>query len=498
MRIAIIDLGTNSVRFDVQQVSHDGRIRQLHREKLMVRLGQGVFLGGKLDPTASRRAIEALASFRKVAHELRANKIVAFATSALREAADRERFLALARKKLGIEVRIISGLEEAKLIALGILSNERNVKGRVALVDIGGGSSEISLCKGGDVVRSESFSLGTARLQQVFLKSNPPRPEAIEQLRRHIRGVLLSRLIADGWPKVGLIIGSSGTTRTLAKMAKKDDDAKSISRAELKKLVRQLAKLDTTELLDLPGMEARRVDMILAGAILLDEFMSALRSKKVRTTAYSLRDGILREEIQYQKHHSKSRVPFRVPDLIEKAARFGEETRHAERNVRLAEKLFRRTRSLHKLKPEWEIFLKAAMILRCTGKAISAAKHEQHSAYIARNMDLHTIEPWELELVAQLCLHHDGIKPEIENMPFKGNKRLRQVFLKLLALLRIAGALDAGSALGPSIRKVARHKRKIEISLEGKGAVSLEALRVEQRQPLFLKIFRKQPVVLER
>ncbi len=498
MRIAIIDLGTNSVRFDVQQISHGGRIHQLHREKLMVRLGQGVFLNGKLDPIASRRTIEALASFRKIAQELRANKIVAFATSALREAVDRERFLALARKKLGIEVRVISGLEEAKLIALGILSNEHNVKGRIALVDIGGGSSEVSLCKRGGVVRSESFSLGTARLQQAFLKSNPPKPGAIEQLRRHIRGVLLSRLMADEWPKVGLIIGSSGTTRTLAKMAKKKDDAKSISRSELKKLVKQLSKLDTTELLDLPGMEARRVDMILAGAILLEEFMSALRSKQIRTTTYSLRDGILREEVQFQKRHSSSHIPFHMPDLISKAAQFGEDIRHVEGNVRLAEDLFRKTRSLHKLKPEWEVFLTAAMIMRCTGKAVSAAKHELHSAYIVRNMDLHTIEPWELEFVAQLCLHHDGIKPEIENVPFKGSKRLRQVFLKLLALLRIADALDTGSVPGPSIRTVERYKRKIEISLEGKGAVSLEALRVEQRQPLFLKVFHKQPVVLER
>ena len=166
MRIAIIDLGTNSVRFDIQQLGPGKRqVRQLHREKIMVRLGQGVFLNGKLDRSAVTRSLHAFAKFQKVAHQYKAGKIIAFGTSALREVADSEKFLKAIVDKTGIQVRVISGTEEAQLIALGILSNEKVGKEKFAMVDIGGGSTEISVCRGKAILHSTSFPLGRRGLQ---------------------------------------------------------------------------------------------------------------------------------------------------------------------------------------------------------------------------------------------------------------------------------------------------------------------------------------------
>ncbi|MEO5970726.1 MAG: hypothetical protein ABIQ95_12440, partial [Bdellovibrionia bacterium] len=174
MRIGIIDLGTNSVRFDIHSVTPPGEAHLLHREKLMIRLGEGVFLDGKLDPHAIRRAVHAFMSFKNTAERFQVEKIVAFATSALREAKDAVHLIDRIRQKTQIEIRIISGEEEAKLIALGILSHE-SFKGRYGLIDIGGGSTEISICHNKNILNSASFPLGAARLQQVFLKTSPPK-----------------------------------------------------------------------------------------------------------------------------------------------------------------------------------------------------------------------------------------------------------------------------------------------------------------------------------
>ena len=174
MRLAVIDLGTNSVRFDVHQIGPGTRIRQLHREKLMVRLGQGVFLEGKLDKDAIRRTVHAFQSFQRTSQDLHAQKIVAFGTSALREATDSDKLLSLIRAKTGIDVRVISGQEEARLIAQGILHNEKPPKGSYALLDIGGGSAEISICRGRGLIHSESFALGTARPSASFPQKRKP------------------------------------------------------------------------------------------------------------------------------------------------------------------------------------------------------------------------------------------------------------------------------------------------------------------------------------
>jgi len=205
MRVAIIDLGTNSVRFDIHQIGPGGELKSLHREKLQIRLGQGVFLTGRLDHGAIRRALHAFESFQTTARALRVEKIVAFGTSALREASDSDQFLKRIKTRTKINVRIISGEEEARYIAEGILANERDLKGNFALVDIGGGSTEVSVCKGKKILRATSFALGTARLQQVFLKTIPPQAprkgerSSVDALRSHIKGLVF----ASSWLKTG-------------------------------------------------------------------------------------------------------------------------------------------------------------------------------------------------------------------------------------------------------------------------------------------------------
>ncbi len=301
MRVAIIDLGTNSVRFDVHEFRARRVYQTLHREKLMIRLGQGVFSDGRLDRRAVLRALSAFRRFKRVSEELEADKIVAFGTSALRDAADSGRFIRMVRRETGIELRVISGSEEARLIALGVLANDPEKKGRFALVDIGGGSTEISICRGKKVLHSHSFPLGTARLQQLFLRRAPPSSKAIEALRSHIHSVLLEVMRAEKWPKVDRIVGSSGTIRAISRMLRKRSGKALIEREPLAELVARLSAMTHQQIAQVPGIEPKRVDMIVAGSILFEEVMAALGAKTARATEYSLRDGILEEELRLFK-----------------------------------------------------------------------------------------------------------------------------------------------------------------------------------------------------
>lgn len=498
MRVAIIDLGTNSVRFDVHQLGPGRRAHQLHREKLMIRLGQGVFLDGRLDREAVNRALEAFASFKRTAADLHVDRVVAFGTSALREAADGERLLGLIRKRTGIEVRVITGGDEARLIAIGILQHERIPKGRFALLDIGGGSTEVSVCRGKDLLLSDSFALGAARLQQVFLRSSPPRPtpadpNPIDHLRRYIKSVILPKILADDWPRVERILGSSGTIRAIARTLRKKGGG-AFDRGELRKLVKAMSGMTTTQLLGLPGMEPRRVDMILAGAILLEECMDALGAKKVSPTEFSLRDGILEEQLRLLSRQKRSPVAFHLGDLSTKARKLGAHETHFKQVAALSEALFHRLARLHRLHPRWRIYLTAAATLHDVGEGISPTRHEEHSYYIVKNSDFPAMEPWETDFIAELCLLHRGGK--VDPGLFKEKAR-RLAFLKLLALLRVADSLDRGHKAATVIRAVRIRRRKVELVVTGRGSIDLECLRAEQKKGLFEDVFGRELVIVK-
>lgn len=491
MRIAIIDLGTNSVRFDIHQLGPRNTARVLHREKVMVRLGQGVFTKGRLDQDAIHRTTHAFANFKRVSNEFSVNRIIAIGTSALRDAVDSARFVTHIRKTTGIGIRVISGTEEAKLIALGILSNEKVPKGRVALIDIGGGSTEISIAQKRKIHTCESFPLGTARCHQLFLKKSPPSQETIEELRYYIRSRISKQVGGKKWSKVPEVMGSSGTVKALARISKKSTGKKYLSLAELRFLVKKMSRMTTTQLLGIPGMEAKRVDMILAGAILLQECLEALGAKRILQTDFSLRDGLLREQLELAKKHMTSRIALHLPDLIEKAKKLGADEKHIKAVLKNAEILFQKLRPLHKLSESWKLYLQAAVVLRNTGEAISLVGHAEHSYYIVKNANFPFIEDWESELVGQLCRYHQHQKLDFTMLPFENERLLRPVFLKLLGLMSIVDSLDVIPSSPVIVKRVSLDRGFVKVSFSRGSSSDLEIFRAESRKDLFEKIYRR-------
>ncbi len=509
MRLAIIDLGTNSVRFDVHQLGPGRQSRLLHREKLMVRLGQGVFLDGKLDAEAQRRTLHAFESFSHTCTELGVDRTVAFGTSALREASDGGRLLEQIKEQSGIEVRVISGAEEARWIARGILAHESGTNGKFALIDIGGGSTEISICRGSQVLHSESFPLGTARLQQVFLKASPPaaKPgerDPVDALRVYLRSVLLPKMIAEEWPKVDRVIGSSGTIKALEKLIEKDNGlgdgpkkkkkakkskAAKLTRDALKDMVEDMSGMNTAQLLGMPGMESKRVDMILAGGVLFEECLRAVGAKRFSFTPYALRDGILEEEMQLFLARKDSHISAHLGDLEARARKLGCQEAHFKKVADIASFLFDKLRGLHKLGAGWKVYLTAAAILHDTGEAINPSRHGEHAYYVIRNADFPSLEKWEIEFLALLARWHSGGKVDPKALQALKGHVDRRVFLSLLALLRVADALDRGHRGGVLLKDVRVARQQVTLILDPRGSSDLEMLRVEQKRDLFEETF---------
>ncbi|MBN8553919.1 MAG: Ppx/GppA family phosphatase [Deltaproteobacteria bacterium] len=498
MRLAIVDLGTNSVRFDVHELGPDNQIFHLHREKLMIRLGEGVFLKHRLSRRSIDLCIEAFQSFKKTIEDFRVLRVVAFGTSALREAKDGDRLIREIKKKTGISIQIISGSEEARLISRGVIANETNLRGRFALVDIGGGSTEVTVCSGKKILRSASFPLGTARLQQVFLKSIPPdegtekKASPIDLLRRHIRGVLLYQLVSEDWPKVRKILGSSGTVRALHKILSPHSDKDVIEKKSLSDLVKRMSKMNRAQLSKIPGMESRRIDMILSGAILLEECMNALHAEEVQMTEFSLRDGILDEQMEILRDRKKLLKYDPLNDLYDTAKDLGCNELEIFQSQKIAEDLFNRLKPLHRLDSKWKIYLLAAAILHDTGKAISPIDSSYHSFYVARYADVPAFEDWESKLIAELCAEHKNGKIQKKDLPWKKNEGLQRVFLKLLAILRISTAFSYQRRSSILIDQVRMDSKKVVIKFSKRHRPDLGILRADQKRQLFEEVFKRE------
>lgn len=294
MIISIIDLGTVSLRFDIYKIAKDSPIEIVDRKKVMQRLGSDLFSQGLINQDAIERTILAFVEHLELCEKFAVEKIIAVGTSALRVAPNANEFVEKLFEKTGVQLRVISGEEEARLIAKGILVNEK-ISEPCAFVDIGGGSTEISIYRDGETIFAKSFELGASRLQEVFLKKSPPEKEDVTALISHTKD-MLTDLAPYNVPR---IIGSSGTIRTLVKIARANDDtAKLASREELENLIASLIPLTRQELLRIKGLDENRVDIILAGSLLFREIMRCLNCTGIQKTHFSLRHGLLQEEIE--------------------------------------------------------------------------------------------------------------------------------------------------------------------------------------------------------
>jgi exopolyphosphatase / guanosine-5'-triphosphate,3'-diphosphate pyrophosphatase len=486
MRIAAIDIGTNSIHMIVVQVRPDLSFEVIDREKEMVRLGAGGLDGRALTPEAMHAALQVLSKFRRLAESHKVDEVIAVATSATREAENGGEFLQAIAQQTGIRPRVISGTEEARLIHMAAVYGVSVTGDAVVVIDIGGGSVEVTKGNGPTIELGRSFKLGVIRLTERFIKTDPLEPRDERRLVRHIDadiGKYLHQIAAAGFERV---IGTSGTILSLGTVASAADGYASsgslrnrrIPAKSIRHVRKEVVALDLEKRLRVPGLEPRRADLVVAGAILLDELLRRLGADEITLCDLSLREGLVLDYIS--RHRKEIAQADRYPDVrrrsvIELAERCNYWPDHSQHVARLAVGLFDQTRAIHGLTDHEREWLEYAAILHDIGVHISYEGHHKHSYYLVKNGDLRGFEPEEIEAIALVARYHRLGTPKRRHEGFKElPRRTRRAIRTLAAILRLAESLDRSHA--QSITGVEIHDRGDDdlLQLRTSGDAELE------------------------
>ena len=450
---AAIDVGTNSIHLVVARPSGNRRFEILEREKEVVRLGHGSSDMKTLAPEAIERGIDALRRMRHIV-DAHGAAVMAVATSAVREATNRDEFLTRAREDAGIDVQVISGAEEARLIHLGVLQAVAAYDRRLLLVDIGGGSTEFLVGEGDEVLAARSLKIGAIRLTERFFRRDRIRASQVDECRQYVRSFLAP--VAREVRRLGfeVAIGSSGTITNIAQMvalrrggSAQDTSNLEFSGEDLHEVVEALLAADTAKArARIPGLDDKRVDIIVGGALLLEQAFGELGVRSMVVSDYALREGVLLDALQHQTstsslHHLSD---LRFESVLHLAARFDEDRAHAEHVTKLAMELFDQTTGVHGLDATCEEYLEAAGLLHNIGLAISHEAHHKHSYYLIRHAEQLTgFTNGEIELIAQVARYHRKSPPKPKHAEFASLRSSEQdVVRKLAGMLRVAIGLD--------------------------------------------------------
>lgn len=517
---AAIDIGTNSIRLAVVRIEDDNHITTLAQHREMVRLGEGEFATHRMTPEAIDRGALVCARFADVARGFGADEIVAFATAAVREAENREEFIERVRREAGIEVRVISGPEEARLIWLGVSSGIELGSKRALLIDIGGGSTEVIVgtSEGHEVL--ESMKLGAIRLSNLFFDTpDPVSPELFAKVQAHVRAV--ANPVARRVQQAGfdLVLGSAGTINCLgqvvanytgnAEASQKLTSSSSLRggitfrTADLREVVKLLCRLPLEERRQVPGMDPARADIILGGAAILLTFLEQVEAERITTSERGLREGILVDHLLRQEgtREQFQTLSVRRRSILQLARACNYEADHAHHTAFLALRLFDELRRLgeHSYGNTSRELLEYAAILHDIGTFLSHSNHQRHAYYIIRNSDLLGFDDTEIDIIANVALYHrKGIpKKKHPNMADLNREERRRVRV-LAALLRVAEGLDR-SHLG-LVRDIRLRReespRRFVLTLISDAECELEVWGVQNNSDLFEYVF-KAPLVAE-
>ncbi|MGI0489229.1 HD domain-containing protein [Pantanalinema rosaneae CENA516] len=459
--LAAIDVGTNSIHMVVVRVQPSlPTFTIIAREKATVRLGDRDKDTGNLTEAAMQRAIAALKRCQEIAKSLNAEQIIAVATSAVREAPNGRDFLQQVETELGLWINLISGVEEARRIYLGVLSGmEFDLQPHI-LIDIGGGSTELVLGDGQDPRSLSSTKIGAVRLTAEYITTDPISDSEFQCLQAYIRGMLerpIDELRAHLRPgESPRMVGTSGTIETLATIHAREHlgtvptplNGYSFQLKDLREVIHRLRRLNCAARAQIAGINDRRAEIILAGAMILQEAMTLLGIEAITICERSLREGLvvdwmlthglIEDRLRYQSS-------VRQRSVLKTAKKYCVNLPYSERVAEFALKLFDQTQdSLHSWGDDERELLWAAAILHNCGHFISHSAHHKHSYYLIRNGELLGYTEIEIETIANLARYHRKSNPKKKHESYRNltSKKYRRVVEQLSALLRLAVALD--------------------------------------------------------
>jgi len=502
MKIAALDIGSNSIHMIIARVLPSGDFEVLDRAKEMVGLARGTLSTGHLSAETMETGFRALATFKQLAEKQGADPILAVATSAVREASNGGEFVLRAWEELGLRVDVITGLEEARLVFVAA-SHAIDFRGqRPVVVDIGGGSVEVIQGVGRRIQWQESLKLGVARLTERFIRNDPPKNSEVAALRKYARESLEDVFSRARRSRPTMMVGTSGTLLNLTAMAAAMRFGRVpptlhnclLRERDLNKLTEEILDRDTERRSRMEGLDKRRADIIPAGAVLMEVLMEGLHIDSMRACEWALREGMILDFIA--KHPDlleadEQLVDVRRRSVMQMLRRFQVDDAHSHHVARLALRLFDATRQVHELGPSQRELLEYAALLHDVGLYVSHTKHHRHSHYLIMNGELRGFTPDELQLIASVAGYHKGAPPKVSNeglaeMPLE----TAELAIKLIAILRVADGLDRSHhGIVEGIRAV-RDADRIDLRLDTAGRdAELELWAARRKSDMFAKCF---------
>jgi exopolyphosphatase/guanosine-5'-triphosphate,3'-diphosphate pyrophosphatase len=513
-RFAAIDVGSNALRLVLVEAKAAGEVEVVASHRAPVRLGQNVFVsadtgGGRIPPSTLTAACEALRKFREILDEEKVDLYRAVATSAVREAENGSLLVERARREAGIELDVIEGAEEARLVRLALVGRLSLGDKRALLVDLGGGSTELSLLERGKLRAARSLPIGTVRLLEAFLKGGGAVEPVGAELAREYVERQLREVLSDIKPgSFDVVVGTGGNFETLAQLCPapllasptevaastkgKRIEVPALDVTALRALAPKLAALTPDERRVQWGLRPDRADVIAPAAEIVLGVAKAYKFDRVLTPGIGLKEGVVDELVE--KHFDVWDYGGEATATIESATRLGKryafDEEHGTLVARLASELFDQLRPLHRLGDRDRLLLHTAALLHDVGDFIRYEGHHRHTYYVLVNSEVLGLSPRERDVMANIARYHRKSLPDTAHPNFRDLDRDDRARVRALAgLLRIADALDREHAAKITAVRAVLEKGRMRLHLTGSADRQLEEWTVARKSELFREVF---------
>jgi len=508
MKIAAIDVGSNSIKLVVVDAAASDSFAVLAREKDSVRLGHDTLMRERLSPEAIARAVECIKRFHAIAAARGAERVFAVATASVRDAKNAPQFIKEVERKAGVELEILSPIEEARLIGIAVAQGCGLAASSLLNIDIGGGSAEISVIRDGVPEQLLSVKLGAVGLTERFLTNDPPKNKEIKALKQEIQAALerpARELRGVRWQHTTgtsgtiLAIGNALRLRALSQGRQAEGAQPAGDEIKIGKLMSfnsRMLEVNYSERRAMPGISAQRSEIIIAGGHILEGAMQALKIEALRTCSWALREGVVIDRLREIEAESRPPVPdfadYRLRGVHAVGLRFGYEEAHAHQVTRLAERIYDylMRSDLAVLNRHHRTLLSAAALLHDAGYHIAHESHHKHSLYLIKNSELTGFSEAERDVIANVARYHRGPDPKERHEEFAAlDETDRETVRSLAAILRIADALDRRHDSRVGDLRCFRNGRVVQIELQTSANCDREIFAAEQKCGLFEEVF---------
>jgi exopolyphosphatase/guanosine-5'-triphosphate,3'-diphosphate pyrophosphatase len=496
--VAVIDIGSNSIRLVVAQIKADGALEVLERIQRPVRLGRSTFRYGRLSQQAMNAAIAILRDYRGICDTYHAVKVRAVATSAVRDASNNDVFLDRASIAADFDVEIIDLAEESRLTVAAVRESLKGVldisKSIALVVEIGGGSGLVTVLKNGAIAASEGYNLGSIRLQETLNTAQEPPERATDMLRHHVANVvqIIQRTMRTRDAQQFIAVGNDA--RVAARLIGKplrEPDLYTLSLEDLDALIKKWSKRTAQELARQYSIPFANAETLTPALIAYLALLRACGTAQMVVSRVSIRDGLL---LDLAHSMTGKEDPEVIASTLQSAQAIGEKYQydapHGRHVAEMAVRLFDALKAAHRLPPRCRILLRVAGVLHEIGGFVSSRAHHKHSYYLIANSGIFGLRNDEVELVAQVARYHRRSGPRASHREYVALPREQRVVVaKLAALLRVADALDRGHEQRIKDFAVEAHSDRCVLTVSGVADLALERNALARKADVFEDAF---------